>query len=117
MAMKNLDAKLLLIAVAPLLSACLTARDADNRWNYVCPGGYEFTVEFSTDGDDVIFTDAEQQLDLERRETASGARYTDGSFVSVLMARLCTRTAWAITTVARNKSCAHVNDISVYKQN
>ena len=64
-----------------LLTGCITAPDGENRWNYVCKDGYEFAVQYSRNASGVKFTDANQELKLDRKETSSGGRYTDGSFV------------------------------------
>ena len=63
------------------LSGCITAPDAEQNWRYVCPDGYEFTVEYSRNRSGVVFRDEDQELKLDLIESASGSRYTDGSFV------------------------------------
>ena len=63
------------------LTGCLTADDMRNRWTFSCPGDYRFEVVYSSDGDAVEFKDDEQELKLERMDSASGASYTDGDLV------------------------------------
>jgi len=70
----------MVLAVLPL-AGCLLAPDAEQNWRYVCPDGYEFAVEYSRNRSGVRFNDGEQQLKLDLVESASGSRYTDGSFV------------------------------------
>ena len=74
-------ALLFTLPVIATLAGCVTAPDAERRWQYVCPDGYEFVVDIAGNGNSLVFTDAEQELKLELKETASGTRFTDGSFV------------------------------------
>jgi membrane-bound inhibitor of C-type lysozyme len=38
-------------------------------------------VDIARNGNSLVFIDAEQKLKLDRKEAASGERYTDGPFV------------------------------------
>jgi membrane-bound inhibitor of C-type lysozyme len=74
-------ALLIALPVIATLIGCVTAPDAERRWEYVCLDGYEFGVDIAGNGNSLVFTDPEQELKLDLKETASGARFTDGSFV------------------------------------
>lgn len=72
-----LTAALMLFTVA----GCISSAEQKDRWSFTCPDGYEFEAVFSVDGTSVTLEDESQKLDLDREQSASGARYTNGTAV------------------------------------
>ncbi len=73
----------LLVATACVfaITGCLTSAEQKNKWVFSCPDGYEFTAVFSRDSESVTLKDETQKLKLDLEQSASGARYTDGTAV------------------------------------
>lgn len=74
--------KLLVILLSScVLAGCITTPEMKNSWLFVCPDGYQFTVEYSRDFESVEIDADGLAAELRRSEAASGARYADGSKV------------------------------------
>ena len=70
-----------LFLIPLVMAGCITSPAAEQDWRYLCEDGYEFTITYNRDRDAVRFRDGDLDLELELIESASGSRYTDGSFV------------------------------------
>ena len=74
--------KLLIILISgDALVGCVTTQEMKNRWLFVCPDGYQFTAEYSADFEYVEIESEGLSAKLRRSESASGARYSDGTLV------------------------------------
>ena len=68
----------IVVSISTLLSGCSLYWDNDNRWAYECLDGYQFEATFSTNGDSVTVEQDGRKLRLDRVESASGGKYSDG---------------------------------------
>lgn len=64
-----------------IVSGCINTVDMDNRWEFSCPDGYQYAAIYSRDFGHAVIETEDGSFKLARAESASGARYTDGSMV------------------------------------
>jgi len=67
-----------MLYLATLLGGCSLFWDNDNRWAYECLDGYTFEATFTQEGDSVLFSNKDNEIRLDRVESASGGKYSDG---------------------------------------
>jgi len=63
------------------LAGCISSAEQKDRWTFTCPDGYEFVAVYSVDGTSVTLEDESRKLNLDIEQSASGARYTNGTAV------------------------------------
>lgn len=54
---------------------------SQNRWDFSCPDGYQFTVLFPDNSQQIIVETPDDRKILTQTRSASGARYNDGDFI------------------------------------
>jgi putative hemolysin len=52
-----------------------------SRWAFSCPDGYQFTISYLVNSQQIIFEAPEDRKVLIQTRSASGARYTDGNLI------------------------------------
>jgi membrane-bound inhibitor of C-type lysozyme len=67
-----------ILTFVSVLAGCSLFWNNDNRWAYQCPDGYEFQATFAHDGESMLIEHEGSEIKLNRVETASGGKYSDG---------------------------------------